>query len=48
MFQVSREAALFPVKHLGQDIPHEVDLAALPGGAQPFLPDRSIDAGMGA
>lgn len=37
MFQVGREAGLFPVR----------DLAALPGGTQPFLPESGLDARMG-
>jgi hypothetical protein len=29
------------------DVPHEVDLAALPGGAQPLPPDRGLDPRVG-
>ena len=47
LLQMGREAALLLVRDLGQDVPHEVDLAALPGGAQPFLPDRGLDPGVG-
>jgi len=45
--QMGREPAFFPVRDLGQDVAHEVDLAALPGGAQPFLSDRGRDSGVG-
>jgi hypothetical protein len=47
LLQMGREAALFPMRHLGQDVPHEVDLAALPRGAEPLLPDRDLEAGVG-
>jgi len=30
-------------KAIGQDVPHEVDLAALPGRSQPLLADRDLD-----
>jgi len=47
LLQIGCEAGFFPKRHLSQDVPHEVDLAALPGGSQPFLPDRGLDAGVG-
>jgi hypothetical protein len=47
LLQMGREAPFFPVRDLGQDVAHEVDLAALPRGAQPFLADRGLDAGVG-
>ncbi len=47
LLQMSREVALLPMRHVGQDVAHEMDLAALPGGAQPLLPDRSLDARVG-
>ncbi len=47
LLQMGREPRFFPMGHLGQDVPHEVDLAALPRGAQPFLPDRGLEAGVG-
>jgi hypothetical protein len=30
------------VRDLGQDVAHEVDLASLPGGAQPLLAHRGL------
>ena len=47
LFQMGREPSFFPMGDFGQDVPHEVDLAALPRGAQPFLPDRGLEAGVG-
>ena len=47
LFQPLSKASLFPVRDLGQDIPHEVDLAALPGRAQPLLLHRGLDAPAG-
>ena len=47
LFQMSRKTGFLPMRHPGQDVPHEVDLAALPGGAQPFLSDGGLDARMG-
>ncbi len=44
---MGREAALLLVRDLGQDVPHEVDLAALPRGAEPLLPHRGLDPGVG-
>jgi len=44
---MSRKAAFLSMRHLGQDVPHEVDLTALPGGAQPLLSDGGLDAGVG-
>lgn len=32
-----------PGEGLGQDVPHELDLALLPRGAQPFLPHCGLD-----
>jgi len=42
-----RKRAFFPVRNLSQDVAHEVDFAALPGGAQPFLLHRGLDAPAG-
>ena len=47
LLQMSRKAAFLPMRDLGQDVPHEVDLAALPGCAQPLLPGRGRDASVG-
>jgi hypothetical protein len=44
---MGRKAGLLPVRNLGQDIAHKVDLAALPRGAKPFLADGGLDPGMG-
>ena len=46
LLQMGREASLLPMGNLGQDVPHEVDLTTLPGGAEPFLTDRGLEAGM--
>jgi len=35
------------MRHFSQDISHEVNLATLPGRAQPFLADRGLDPGVG-